>query len=57
MSMMFAIGSLRVELVGGEVGESLQRIGLPVSKPEPNLAFLAEQCRTKAEGDDQACPG
>jgi hypothetical protein len=57
MSMMFAIGSLRVGLVGGEVGESLQRIGLPVSKPEPNLAFLAEQCRTKPERDHQALSG
>ena len=52
-----AVGPLRVELVGGEVGQSLQRSGLPVGEPEPILALLAEQCRTKPEGDGQARRG
>ena len=42
-----AVGPQRVELVGGEVGQSLQRGGLPISEPEPTLALRAEQCRTE----------
>jgi hypothetical protein len=46
-----AVGSLRVELVGREVGEALQCGGPPVSEPEPALDLGAEQRRTKSEGD------
>jgi hypothetical protein len=52
-----AIGSLRVELLGREVRQSLQRIGLPVSESEAILSLLAEQRRTKPEGDGKTCWG
>src|SRR5215211_57158 len=48
------VGPLRIELVRGEAGQSLQCCGLPVSEPEPTLALLAKQRRTKAERDGQA---
>jgi hypothetical protein len=37
-----AIGFLRVQLVCGELGQALQRSGLPMGQPEPALAVLAE---------------
>jgi hypothetical protein len=52
-----AIGFLRVELLGRQVRQSLQRIGLPVSESEAILSLLAEQRRTKPEGDGKTCGG
>src|SRR5687768_3169173 len=55
LDAQIAIGPFGIELVGGEVRQSLQRIGLPVGEPKPTLAVLAEQRRTKPEGDRQPC--
>src|SRR5215218_1246419 len=52
-----AVGPERVELVGGEVGQSLQRRRLPASEPEATLALGTEQRRTESEGDGQSRRG
>jgi hypothetical protein len=46
-----AIRALRVELLGRKVGQSLQCIGLPASKPKTSFAVLPEERRTKPKGD------
>ena len=55
LDAQITVGSLRVELVGGEVRQALQLRPAAGRESETILAVLAEQCRTETEGDRQPC--
>jgi hypothetical protein len=54
LNAQVAVGSLGIQLVGGEVRESLQCGWLPVGESESIFAVLAEQRWTEPEGNRQA---
>ncbi len=54
LDAQITIGFQRVELVGGEVRQALQRGWPQLAEPKAILGRLSKQCRAKAERNGQA---